>query len=517
MVAPAGPTLSPCLSTLLHTCICPSSLVLRVEHVSGKAQSGSRGNAILDAQNPAQDRTGADDGDSDSELSGKEQDPPQIRQQSSPCRRSSLHLVLSDGHIQLQALLAPHLFAREPLADLQIKDILKVTKFQVRATQRLNGQGSVVYLGIQDCELVSAEEKNHWELKEGGFIRDADNEMSPKKLSQDKQQTMRAEYRSWSKKRERRQEEGTAARSTSPHKKLHIFQEDDSEDEEGFDTLTVSPSQAETRRRTLRRMQEGRGPDRKPTDQQGLLGKYSQAQTQEGPVAFSSPLRTSASNEAGGVAQAAEDNSSKSTKNTVADPDLRNLTDGTPSSLHHRHESQPAALPPPDTAHLPVEPTPTEQNLASLLAIRPQKSYHCPPIFALISWISPSLIHRPNTPFPPKRHLKIHDPSISTRHSGLTVAVFADATHFLPKVGTVALFRGMIMNWVRSGEDVIMNRYPLKVGSQIDASAKAHTNDEEGDEWFISDRQQLINMGYDVQSMESWWVERSVTKKEKTT
>jgi hypothetical protein len=142
-------------------------------------------------------------------------------------------------------------------------------------------------------------------------------------------------------------------------------------------------------------------------------------------------------------------------------------------------------------------------TLVTLLSQPPQKSFACPLLLAVISWVSPSLIHRANTPFPPKRHIKIHDPSIIDRYSGITVAVFVDAEKFKPSVGTVGLFRGLTMNWVQGGQDVILNRYPFKDGEGVDGAR----------EWFIGDEGRLAEMGYDVEGWKASWNERSRARK----
>jgi hypothetical protein len=91
-----------------------------------------------------------------------------------------------------------------------------------------------------------------------------------------------------------------------------------------------------------------------------------------------------------------------------------------------------------------------------------------------------------------------------------------DALAFLPEVGTVALFKGLVMNRVRAGEDVILNRYPLKVGSQtVQAGGLADADGMGAEEdWFVSDEQKLIEMGYDVEHMKKWWQERNASRKD---
>lgn len=101
------------------------------------------------------------------------------------------------------------------------------------------------------------------------------------------------------------------------------------------------------------------------------------------------------------------------------------------------------------------------------------------------------MIHKPNSPFPPKRHIKIHDPSISSRRVGVTVAIYVDAKDFLPEVGTVALFRGVTMQ--RWEGEVILNAY---------ANLK-----DCGEEWFVTGEETLEEMGHDVKGLRRWWAE----------
>ncbi|KAJ9606729.1 hypothetical protein H2200_008738 [Cladophialophora chaetospira] len=521
MVAPAGNTLKPCLAELLRTCVHPSSLVLRCEHVFGKAQTGSRGN-VVGGRKPEeqgfqeQDHTDAhqdDSGDSDNESPTRTQQLHYIRGAPSPSRPLPLRLVLSDGHLQIQAVIAANTRNWREVSSLQTGDNLEIAKFDVRSAPRLNGRGRVVYLGIQECALIQQDrtilaQQEDSPLEGGGFLRDADDEMSPKKPSLQEVQSLKDEYRSWSRKRDRKHTSGEVEQPTSPPRKTHSFQEVHSDDDEGFDTLSVSQSQIDQRRADLRNIQESPAIDRNPPSRLGVSKDYSRAETPESLLVQTSPLRNPPTNGQHVGLKAGEHD----ILNLPTTP-FTNLAYAAASGPgpQRQSESHSPALPGPQLAHASLNTVPAKQSLASILMTRPQKSYPCPPIFALISWISPSLIHRPNTPFPPKRHLKIHDPSISNRHSGLTVAVFVDAINFTPQVGTVALFKGLVMNWVRSsGGDIILNRYPLKVGSQLDALADTNRQGEEGDEWFVEDEEKLVEMGYDVQSMRNWWAERRI-------
>ena len=64
----------------------------------------------------------------------------------------------------------------------------------------------------------------------------------------------------------------------------------------------------------------------------------------------------------------------------------------------------------------------------------------------------------------------------------------------MPKVGTVALFRGVFMH--RWEGDIILNAY-----SGLGESKWK----EEGEEWFIDDEKRLETMGFDVLSLKAWY------------
>lgn len=494
------PTLEPCLAELLRTCVHPPLLVLRVEHVFGKAHPRSPGNAVDSRQTvEATEEPNEDGGNggSDNELTVAGSADSAVLgngsinhvRSNSTCPR----FALSDGRLQVQAVLAAHLHTLEEVSHLQPGDVIEVKNFEVRRAPRLNGEGSVIYLGIQDCRKVTKshkiipaeEDEEEAELEEGGFLREEEDEMAPKRPIRTEEQALKNEFRSWSKRPDRKPKQGEGSRSTSLAKKAKDLQESDSDDEAGFDTLDISQSQVENRRDVLRKIQE-------PTTAEG-----------------------------------------KSTEN-LADVENHVRLDGTPENPGAKLLDAPLAVPredgltpqlqpqilPPMTTAI-SKPTTAPQDLISLIAATFQKSYSCPPIFGIVSWVSTSLIHRPNSPYGPKRHVKIHDPSVSDRRSGITVAVFVDAARFLPPVGTVALLKGLVMNRASfGGDEVILNRYAVRTVSQKMRDGESQAtgggdSEEIGEEdWFISDEEKLMKMGYDVQGMKKWWAERATSSKD---
>ncbi|RVX74429.1 hypothetical protein B0A52_01555 [Exophiala mesophila] len=158
-----------------------------------------------------------------------------------------------------------------------------------------------------------------------------------------------------------------------------------------------------------------------------------------------------------------------------------------PSTTTTTNPTNPTTKPPPSS-------TPFHTLSTLLPPIIPRRNYSCT-VLGLITWVSASLIYKSNSGFPPKRNIRIHDLSITSQRAVFTVAVFVDPKQFLPKVGTVALFRGVTMN--RSGVDVILNAYQgLKDWEGV-----------EGEKWFVDDEEELVELGYGdrVKELKAWW------------
>ncbi|EXJ68164.1 uncharacterized protein A1O5_08779 [Cladophialophora psammophila CBS 110553] len=548
MLAPPGatpPKLKRCLAELLRTCVHPPLLLLRVEHVFGKAQAGSHRNAVVDRDDEQeenhQDQILITTGDDHNNEAAQEFD--------SRCFR----LALSDGHLQIQALLAPDLLgtARE-LLELQRGDLIEVDKFQVRSAPRLKGKGRVVYLGIQDCEWVGQGRENleksggdGLELEEGGFFREKEqNEMLPRKQDltdgSDKSKSKGRDFGNRDNKAHG--SKGTQGKSKSSKPTQQVSRnasEYESDGDEGFGTILVSQSQLKLRRETLRQIEQQPSTDEVTVNRLQPQGENIHAETR-GSFTTTSPPPTSNHSLQDTTA---DDGERAIHEDRVAEADNQNaLPDHHPTDLAVSTSHSASLHPCGDHSTRPTSTTsipPTIVGLSSLLSLPTQKNYTCT-VLAIISWVSPSLIRRPNTPFPPKRHIKIHDPSISHRTSGITVSVFVDAQKFLPVVGTVALFRGLVMHRVRAtgyhaegegGGDVILNKYPpSKTWSQAQRAAEtAEGGDESGDaaagdgkadrqreadggEWFICDETRLIQMGFDVQALKTWWGQRAAAR-----
>ena len=167
-----------------------------------------------------------------------------------------------------------------------------------------------------------------------------------------------------------------------------------------------------------------------------------------------------------------------------------------PDDMTTSHTVQPPTSPHPHLSNTSASPgvIPPFHTLSSLLhppVPLPPKNYSIT-ILSVISWISPTLVSRP--PFPPRRSLKLHDPSITSQQVGVSISVFIDALTFKPRHGTIALFQGVVMQKHR--DEVILNAYPGLRGT----------------EWYVDNEERLKELGHDVPAMRGWWEERKVAR-----
>ncbi|OJD12540.1 hypothetical protein AJ78_06885 [Emergomyces pasteurianus Ep9510] len=194
---------------------------------------------------------------------------------------------------------------------------------------------------------------------------------------------------------------------------------------------------------------------------------------------------------------------------TIQEP----LSPATLQSPHIQNERSRAATPIPTTAatehpfKLPgiLKPISRPLNLLTLSQLLypakplPKRNYLCD-VLAVISWVSPDIVKRPQ--MPPKRDLRIMDPTIADqqhhalqRRLGVSVSVFADAATFSPPVGTVGLFRS------------------LKTHEWEGVSLNAYEKDCKGREWVVCDpsrlKRMMIGVGkegsFDIEAMKEWW------------
>lgn len=215
--------------------------------------------------------------------------------------------------------------------------------------------------------------------------------------------------------------------------------------------------------------------------------------------------------------------------------------------------------PPNQTQQVTLLPTPPFYTLQALR--NPPQTQSLPKnnftvtVLAIISWTGTSILHRAGSPFPPKRHLKIVDPSLtasrpesresqlplqvqnlantvaprSSNNAGIfkpqttfqdsvTVAVYVDAADFKPVAGTIALFRGLVMQRLANG-DIILNAYgrlkeqrfadnTVKTGSTAEDPATDQGQlDDKFSHWFITDPDRVRALGYGgkMDYYREWW------------
>ena len=127
--------LQPSIAEILRTCVLPLSVKLQVEHV-------------------VPTRTRREDNPTEPDVRGEET-PANIR------------LYVSDGVLTIQAMLLGHSSSfNSPF----VRDVLELTKFEVRKSRRTSGSGHVVFLAVK--EYSKSESERDLDVDgEGGFIR----------------------------------------------------------------------------------------------------------------------------------------------------------------------------------------------------------------------------------------------------------------------------------------------------------------------------------------------------------
>ena len=423
--------LRPCLAELLRTCIKPSSMVLQVDKTVTQANQET----MADSAN----LTCA----------------PQIS-------KTVTRFYFTDGELCIQALLQPILLADH---DLKVGDRIEVRDFVVRKARRLNGNGKIIYLGIQDFEILSQHNSEEWE-GEGGFVRSEDEELSAPPRKRRKRNTNRVTFTGVQGPSDESNKDMNrdTVRMSAPKKRLHNEEtgmDEEAESEDEFEQMDINLSQIQQRRLALHNLQQASAPTNTSSDDND---------EPESPI--------------------------KQQRDLEPDhPSLVFKSDDVPSTAIR------SALTPPSThpflpTHNPSPLTPPYHALSSLLSPSlPTKNYPLTTL-SIITYTSTSLLSKPNSPFPPKRNIRLIDPSLSptTHPQGLTLAVYVDARTFLPSPGTIALFRGVVMQ--KFGKEVILNAY-------------ANLKDKpENEKWLVDDERVLEEMGFDVKGMRRWWEDR---------
>ncbi|KAK5467179.1 hypothetical protein LTS15_000150 [Exophiala xenobiotica] len=435
--------LRPCFAEILRTCVKLPTLVVRVEHVF--------------AGHPRSHRHTAEDQLLQNDL--KEQDAHASHRSEATAHRDivpdCLRLAVSDGQLQIQAVLARHLHRKE-LLELQKGDLIEVRDFQIRSAPRLSGQGRVVFLAVDACQWIGRDDVNEIEPEfEGGFVREGTEEDTI-----DMDPTTR--------------NPGTRGESAL-----------------GFTEASID-MHAPGKRHYDSSSEENSPPKKRHLQQPAMAKRKSTSTSGPRPSLTWPADESNVGREHTNVDEIDVPSSVRPSLNVDG-----KLTTGTTSQFA--------------SVRAPVH---TLSSLLDAGSTLPRRSYTCT-ILAVVSWVSPSIIQKPNTPFPPKRHIKIHDQTISHRQAGVTVAVFVDAKNFLPKIGTVALLRGVVMH--RFADDVILNKYATPASADPKGSGSGSVSLAESSfpeqDWFITDPEKLMEMGFDVSSVRTWWEERERSRR----
>ena len=454
---PKSPQLRPCLAELLRTCVHPSSLLLRVERILTECSKRA--------------------GESET---GHSADEHELLEQ------KAYRLMLSDGQVMVQGVLGSSLHCIFEAQEVSAGSILDIRNFVVRRGKRRWGEGEIVYLGIQQFEIViSASPATQPALvsqdNEGGFLReevDADEAQFSQDLPRRRDLIPEALTQS-------------EIMPSAPS----------SQDSNGFENTEVDIHAVQRKRDALRELSKNTQPSRitilhqrgSPRRRRKLVSG-SRRSTTTSPAKSTSSVQHETARELEQPRHAGYDQQKPTTIPAQA-PQARLVSAGSPSTK--RPPSRPTTADS-SSSHRPrTPPEPPFHTLSSLLnpppsAPLPSRNYSCS-VLGLVSWVSPSIISNPNSSFPAKRHIKIHDLSITGRSGGVPIAVFIDATTFRPELGTVAFFKGVVMNTFKG--EIILNAY---------ASLRAL-------DWYVTGRERLEELGYgnDVKQLQNWWSERS--------
>ncbi len=452
----------PCLAELFRTCVYPPTLALRIEKIltEGAGSHDQEGGSLEHEY-----------------LYGEEE-------------RRTYRLFLSDGVLVVQALLESRLLLSINPEDVVAGSIILLKKFRVKRAKRLNGQGKVVFLGIADCDLISPEpQAQQAQMKKRSAIEDFEEHQEGQIMPSKKVKLTTASA------------EQSFQLKNSQRKHAESVRSSQESDSDGFETISLDHGKLESNRKALSELNVNRSlgsQDNYSPRTTSLISEHHHPTRREGRL---TPTQRDPS-----ATQTANLPKPRAGLPYPANPSHPNRATYQLSNTGILTNHPPASPSPPPTDQQ-QNVNPTHHPLLSLLSPQPRnpnphpKSQPLPhPIFALISWISPSLLppRSPHSPFPAKRHIKIHDRSISARHAGITVAVFCDAANFRPAVGTVAVFRGLTPQRIGggggAGDEVILNAYERLLREEW--------------KWFEDDERVLEGQGWDVKGMRAWWEER---------
>ncbi|KAK5938901.1 hypothetical protein PMZ80_009093 [Knufia obscura] len=602
--------LRPQIAELLRTCVHPQSLLLRVAYVE-----------LIDVKYDRHEQAASNSTNSTQHFDG--------------VHHFTLKFVLTDGELMIQALLHRKLSGLRDAAHIAVGDLLDIRTFAIKKSKRLNGEGHIVYIAIEDCHFLLQPSPKSQRLakdeQESANIGSRKRRRGPQEhirsFSADEDESAGGFLRPSTVKRQRfsgpassldgEDEEikdfssgghrlldegsptarGAKADPTTPTMKpmnakaqgVHnnsskqsiekssskgrlsstfgartALSDEEDEDNDFFEEAEVNLATVKKRRTVLQKLDSNafttpRSPilDKEAIDHG--VKKLIAGSTNTQPVTPYNAAPYETTNE---MLQndLDEEQKTKAKVQFAQPPHQASRRDGT-----FALSQTPTPLPQQRKTHIApqaksVQPTapsqPTQQSLLPTPPYHTLRSLRDPPpnqplpnknyilmTLAFITWTGTSLIHRAGSPFPPKRHLKIVDPSLSSsrppsrndqppQQSGsstftaqtafqdaVTVAVYLDAANFKPVAGTLALFRGLVMQRLGNG-DIILNAYGrLKEqrfeegsGTNVTGSVDANVDDSTGSDthWFITNEARIRAMGYasKLDYYREWWNEK---------
>ncbi|PGG97298.1 hypothetical protein GX51_07393 [Blastomyces parvus] len=478
------PELRPCIAELLRTGYHPPDLTLRVERVievlfTPDTRTGGTGTGTI-AGNVA----------TSSEFA-------------TPTRRS-YRVFLSDGELVIQALLGKALHRLLLAGEVRAGAVVRLERYEIRRGERIgggSGRGQVVFLAVGGFRCLRKIGVGERGARRGGEGNDVEVRVVARKRKRGGDIGDEDDGGGFGRgEKARRIGDMDGAADIRPNKKAGLLDEDGISEllAGNLDDVFDSGSQSFGDNATPGTIQDTIKDD---------LGSPTPTQEQEN---FIQPQSLAAPN---------TDPSDPQRSEAVKLQSPPHITAQISHAPNERAKPTPIPTPTATVTHpyfkLPgiLRPISLPLNLLTLSQLLhpakplPKRNYLCD-VLAVISWISPYIIKRPY--MPPKRDLRIMDPTIASAHRsshdaqehpqqqqqqqmGVSVSVFVDAASFNPPVGTVGLFRS------------------LKTHEWEGVSLNAYEKDCKGREWFVCERGKLMGVlaevgkGGDVEGLQKWW------------
>ncbi|KKY27074.1 hypothetical protein UCRPC4_g01299 [Phaeomoniella chlamydospora] len=437
--------LRPCIAELLRTRHCPESLTLRVDKIAVDAVHGLH-ESMADGT------------------------PSQY----------AYRLLVTDGELSIQAVVNRkyhHLLNGQSADPGQL---IQLKKYSVERAPKLNGLGQAAFLAIEEYTHIGytyAIDNEQHQLKEESVVLKRSRRSSPS-ASDDHRADADVDQLHSNKRRAGPGRDSGHRGSTSKGARVEFRVQNSSdnieEDSDSFETSAIFDTNVLRRREAVR-------------DASGI----SQLHWANNRLVLDHGRRERSRNIDNNDVHQTDMPPESIVSEGESKQDKKPLTGARPGTTVLNTESvESLDLPQPLKLH----------NLSSLLDpenILPRRNYKCK-VFAVISWVSPGTLKRQG--LPEKRHIKVHDPSVARRYSGISISIFVNARHFKPEVGTIALFAGLTaQKW--DGE-VILNAYE---------------KDCVGADWYIDDEQRLRAEGLAVDELKTWWNERMARRNVQST